>query len=111
MASRLSKANLPLCSVLVRPHLEYCVQMWSPQYRTDMDLLEYVQRRATKRVHKMEHLSKGDRLRELGLFTLEKRRLQRDLRADFQYLKGGCMKETVSLAVSVVTGQEEMVSN
>ena len=54
---------LPLYSVLVRPHLEYSIQMWSPQYRRDMDLLERVQRRATKMIQEMEHLSNEDRLR------------------------------------------------
>ena len=71
------------------PHLEYCVQVWNPQYRKDIDLLECIQRRVTKIIKMMEHLSYKDRLRELGLFRLEKRGLQGHLIVAFQYLKGG----------------------
>ena len=61
MSTKSRKVILPVYSVLVRPHLEYCIQMWSPQYRRDIDWLEHVPGRVTKMTHGMNNYE--DRLR------------------------------------------------
>jgi len=97
VASRSRQVILPLCPAVVRPHQESCIQLWSSHHRKDMELLEWVQRRAMEIIRGLEHLSCEDRLRELGLSRLGKRRLQRDFIAAFQYMKRACKKAVKGL--------------
>ena len=79
---------MTLYKSIVRPHLEYASVVWSPKLKRDKDALEQVQRRATRLVSGISHLSYPERLRHLNLPTLDFRRQRTDVIQVFKILKG-----------------------
>ena len=75
---RVKELIIPLHKAIVRPYLEYCIQIWRPHRKKDIQTLERIQRRATKMIPELRDLSYAERLKECGLTTLETRRLRRD---------------------------------
>ena len=79
---------LLLYKSLVRPHLEYCVQVWRPHLVKDINLIENVQHRATRMISELRGMTYEERLKVLNLTTLETRRLRGDLIEMFKIIKG-----------------------
>ena len=88
LSCREAEVFLPYYKAIVRPHLEYCVQAWSPFFKKDVQCLEKVQRLATRMIQGQRGKSYEQRLRDLGLFSLERRRLRGDLIEVFKIKKG-----------------------
>ena len=94
-----------LCSALMRHHL-------GPPAQEGCGVLELVQKRATKVISGLEYLCSDDSVKELGLFSSEKRKLQGDLIGAFQYLKGAYRQEGTSFVCGlIVIGQGGMALN
>jgi len=77
---------MPLYNSLVRPHIEYCCQIWSPYLRKNINLIEGVQRRETKLIKDIKHLSYDERLENLGLSRLTTRKVRSDLIQTFEII-------------------------
>ncbi|XP_063615393.1 uncharacterized protein LOC134788435 [Penaeus indicus] len=88
MSCKEPEVFLPLYKAIVRPHLEYCIQAWSPYLKKDIILLEKVQRLATRMITGYKHLAYEDRLKKLNLFSLARRRCRGDLIEVFKMAKG-----------------------
>ena len=87
IAGWLGEEIVPLCSVVVRPHLECCVQFCAPQYGKDIKLLESLQRRPMKMVKGPKGNTSEQQLSSLGLFSPEPNRLMEGLMPAFSFLR------------------------
>lgn len=76
MVYKLSEVMFHSPCVVLRPQLEKCFLFWSPHFKKDTDNVERIQRRATEMIRDLENVTYKERLKELGLFSLEKGRLR-----------------------------------
>lgn len=77
-----------LYKTYIRPHLEYCVQAWSPHLKKDIECLERIQHRVTKMVQGLKRKPYDVRLKILGMYTLQQRRIRGDLIETYKILTG-----------------------
>ena len=90
------------------PHLgSPGTHFWALWYKNDKDLRERVQQRATKMIKGLEHLPYEERLGDLGLFSLKKRRLRGSLINVYKYLKCGSQRDMANLFSVVWGGQDK----
>ena len=88
LSCRAPKVFLPLYKAIVRPHLEYCVQAWAPYLHKDIDVLERVQRLATRMIWDQKGKTYDQRLEDLRLFSLKRRRVSGDLIEAYKIVRG-----------------------
>ena len=77
-----------LYNTYVRPHIEYCVQAWRPNLRHGINMLESLERRATKLIPSLKNMLYEDRLEELNMFSVEYRFLRGDMIETYKILIG-----------------------
>ena len=87
-SSRRIKVILTMYKAIIRPIVEYATPVWSPCQKKDIAEVEQVQRRITKRIKSIQHLTYEARLRLLKLPTLEKRRIYFDLLECYKIVHG-----------------------
>ena len=98
--SREPKLLLKAFDVYVRPVLEYCCQVWNPSYKCDINKIEAVQRRFTKKMCGFRDLTYGERLSKLNRESLEERRLKADLALVYCSLHEKCAVQFSQLFVT-----------
>jgi len=99
------KLFLILYPVFVRTHLEFASAVWNSMTRKNINKLECIQKRATRMVIELRGLDYGDRLRELGLTSLETRRKRGDLLQIYKI-----MMEFEKVELDIETREKEEVS-